>query len=145
MFNHHCINLRGDVAARALTWQVAFYGTLTLLLPLAHLLQSSLPNPFSSLLSSNLSLSLSRSLFRTGLLMQRAHVLNLRETHWTSFTARNTMTCKIKNDQALTEKRIHALRAGGLIDHSTFIGSMDSLEFIWLHSRRGRRRRKCRD
>ena len=39
MFNHHCINLKGDVEVRALSWEVAFYGT-TLLLLLAHLLQS---------------------------------------------------------------------------------------------------------
>lgn len=37
MFNHQCSNLRGDEAARALTWNAAFYGTLTLLLTLAYL------------------------------------------------------------------------------------------------------------
>lgn len=77
MFNHRCINLRGDVAARALSREVAFYGTLTLLLPPARLLQSpcskpenrdaektrgSLPNPFSLFLPLRLSLSLSGSL-----------------------------------------------------------------------------------
>lgn len=144
MFNHHCSNLRGDVAARALAWKVAFYGTLTLLLPLAHLLQSpcsnpkaaqwedrdSLPNRFSPFLSPNLSLSLSGSLLRSGAANACVYVLNL---HWTTGSQSLPETRRHANKKCPrtgTQKSVHAIK-GSCLRRSTHVYWLHG--FPWVH------------